>query len=99
MVMVMMLVLFMTLFSAVVPTLLPPVFPSFLATLISVLVLLVALTLPVTDVPRLVLPGPYEVHLPVARMVLVAVQAPSSGVLRRNVQIERLDHNYMCRRL
>jgi hypothetical protein len=60
---------------------------------------LVALTLPLTDVPGLVFPGPHEVHLPVARMILVAMQAPGPGVLGRNVQIQWFCHDHLRRRL
>jgi hypothetical protein len=91
--MIMMLMVVMTLLAALVPMFVPalvpmfvPMFvPTFLAMLLPTLVLLMPLRLPVTNVPRLVFPRPYEVHLPVARMILVAMQAPGPGVLGRNV--------------
>jgi hypothetical protein len=69
------------------------------AALLLTLVLLVALTLFRTNVTRLVFPGLHEVHLPVTRMILAAMQAPGPGVLGRNVQVQRFCHNYMRRRL
>jgi hypothetical protein len=84
---VVLMVLFMTLIAA------------FLAMLFAALVLLMPLMLPGTDVPRLVFPGPYEIHLPVARMILVTMQPPGPCVLGRNVQIERLRNDHMLRRL
>jgi hypothetical protein len=74
------------------------VFLSALALLLA-LVFLVALPLPGTNVPRLVFPGPYEIHLPVARMVLAAMHAPGPGVLRRNMQIQRFFNRHIRRRL
>jgi hypothetical protein len=84
---IMMLMLFMSLFA------------TLFLTLLVALVLLVALMLLRTDVLRLVFPGPYEVHLPVARMILAAMQAPGPGVLRRNMQVQRFCHDHMRRRL
>src|SRR5713226_7093952 len=91
--MIVMLMVFMTLIAAFVPMLFAMFFPTFLAVLLS------ALILPGTNVPRLVFLGPYEVHLPVARMILAAMQAPGPGVLGRNVQIQRLCEDHMRRRL
>jgi hypothetical protein len=67
--------------------------------LLLALVFLVALPLPGTNVPRLVFLGPYEIHLPVARMVLTAMHAPGPGVLRRNMQIQRFFLYHIRRRL
>jgi hypothetical protein len=88
---VVLMVFFMTLIAAF--------FPALLAMLLAALVLFMPLMLPGTDVPRLVLLRPYEIHLPVARMILAAMQAPGPGVLGRNVQIQRFGHDYMRRRL
>jgi hypothetical protein len=74
-------------------------FPTLFLTLLVALVLLVALMLLRTNVPRLVFPRPHEIHLPVARMIFAAMQAPCSGVLRRNVQVQRFCHYYTRRRL
>jgi hypothetical protein len=79
--------------------LIAPFIAVFLTMLLAVLVLLMPLMLPGTDVPRLVFLGPYEIHLPVARMILATVQTPGPCVLGRNVQIERFCHNHMRRRL
>jgi hypothetical protein len=87
--MIVMLMVFMTLFAAFIPMFIP----MFLA------VLLMALMLRGTNVPRLVFLGPYEIHLPVARVILAAMQAPGPGVLGRNVQIQRLCQDHMRRRL
>jgi len=79
--------------------LLPTLLAALFLALLVAKVLLVVLTLPFAHVPRLVLPGLHEVHLPIARMILVAMQTPRSSVLRRNVQIQRLCHDHMRRRL
>jgi hypothetical protein len=95
---VVLMVLFMTLV-AFFPTFLVSLIAPFFPTLFSALVLLVALTLPGTDVVRVVFAGPYEVHLPVARVILAAMQAPRPGVLRRNMQIQRFGNDHMRRGL
>jgi len=73
--------------------------PTLFLALLVAKVLLVVLTLFFAYVPRLVLPGLHEVHLPIARMILVAMQTPRSSVLRRNVQIQRLCDDHMRRGL
>jgi hypothetical protein len=100
--MIVMLMVFVTFFVTAFVTIVPPFFPALLATLVRLLmaeVLLVVLTVLLTHVPRLVFPGPYEVHLPVARMILVAMQAPGTRVVGRNVQVQRFCDNHMRRRL
>jgi ABC-type sugar transport system permease subunit len=92
---VVLMVLFMTLTAAFIAAF----FPALLAMLFAALVPLMPLMLPGTDVPRLVFLRPYEIHLPVARMILAAMQAPGPGVLGRNVQIQRFGHDHMRRRL
>jgi hypothetical protein len=84
---VVLMVLFMTLIAA------------FIAMLLPAPMLFMPLMFPCTDVPRLVFLRPYEIHLPVARMILAAMQAPGPGVLGRNVQIQRFGHDHMRRRL
>jgi hypothetical protein len=85
--------------AAVVPVSVAAVVPMFVAALVpmllSALVLLMPVTLSVTDVPRLVFLRPYEVHLPVARVILAAMQAPGPCMLGRNVQIERFRNDHI----
>src|ERR1700730_18290968 len=92
-------VLFMTLIAPFIPPFIAVFFPAVIAMFFAALVLLMPLMLPGTDVPRLVFLRPYEIYLPVARMILTAVQAPGPGVLGRNVQIQRFGHDHMRRRL
>jgi hypothetical protein len=100
-----MVVVLMMIFTTILATILAMLFTALLPVLLPARVLLlmaallVVLALPLTYIPRLVFPRPYEVHLPVARMILVAMQAPGPGVLGRNVQIQRLCHDHMRRRL
>ena len=93
-VVVVLMMLFTTILATVFTTLLPA-----LVFLLMADVLLVVLALPLTYIPRLIFPRPYEVHLPVARMILVAMKTPGPGMLGRNVQIQRLCHDHMRRRL
>jgi hypothetical protein len=60
---------------------------------------LAALELPATDVPRVVLPGLHEIHLPVAGVIFVTMQPPRAGMLGGNVQVQRLGHYNMRGRL
>jgi hypothetical protein len=102
MVLMMLFMLIPTVFATIFTTVLMTIFTTLLPALVLRLmaeVLLVVLTLLLADIHRLVFPGPYEVHLPVARMVLPAMQAPGPGVLGRNVQIQWLGHDHMRRRL
>jgi hypothetical protein len=99
MVMIAMVVVLMVLFMTLISTFFPPLFPAFIAMFFAVLVLLMPLMLPATDVPRLIFLGPYEIHLPVARMILATVQAPRPCVFGRNVQIERFCQDHMRRGL
>jgi hypothetical protein len=97
-VMVVMLMIFMALLAPLFMTLLASFFLAFLVTLVLFLmaqVLIVVLTLPLADVPGLVFPGPHEVHLPVARMILVAMKTPGARMLGRNVQIQRLCYDHL----
>jgi hypothetical protein len=57
------------------------------------------LVLPGTDVTGLIFGGPHEIHLPVARVVLVTMQAPVPGVLRRNMQVKRFRYDNVWWRL
>jgi hypothetical protein len=63
------------------------------------LLLMAALILRPTDVFRRVLPGADEVHGSIAGMVLVAMLPPLMRMLRRNMQIQRLDGNTRGSRL
>jgi len=73
--------------------------PTLFLTFLVAQVLLVVLALFLAHVPRFVFPGPHEIHLPVACMILAAMQAPGPGVFGWNVQIQRFCHDDMRRRL
>jgi hypothetical protein len=60
---------------------------------------LLAFVFPLTDVTRLIFPGLHEIHLPVAGVILVTMQAPGPGVLRRNMQVKRLRYDDVWWRL
>jgi len=104
--MIVTLMLVMALLTTLFVALFVALFTPFLAPLVLLMALvfrtsqrLLAVMLPLTNIGRLIFPGPYEIHLPVARMVFVAMQAPGPGVFRRNMQVQRLCHNHMRRRL
>jgi len=105
-VVVMPMIVTLMLVMALLTALFVALFTPFLAPLVLLMALvlrasqrLLAVMLPLTNIRRLIFPRPYEIHLPVARMVFVAMQAPGPGVFRRNMQVQRLCHNYMRRRL
>jgi hypothetical protein len=67
--------------------------------LVSPLLVLVALVFPGTDVTWGIFRGLHEVHLPVASVILVTMQAPGPGVLGRNMQVNRFRYDNVWRRL
>jgi hypothetical protein len=64
----------------------------------SVIMMLVVPFLP-SHVPRLVFGGPHEVHATVTCMIFVAVAVPVARVIRRHMQVNRLEVGCLRRRL
>jgi hypothetical protein len=110
-VMIMMLVLLAALFVPLLAALFVPLLATLLVSLfranrmllmskLFVPQSLVPLALPGANVLGVILTGLHEIHLAIARVILVTMQAPSPGVLRRNMQVKRLrDNNMRCRLL
>jgi hypothetical protein len=57
------------------------------------------LALVITNVSGVVFNRLHEIDLPVARVVFVAMQSPGPGMIRRNVEVERLRNDHIWRGL